>query len=220
MPETAPGSELQARLAAVDLPQTVVVPGRYRKAVANLEALTAAGAPYNEAQRLKRALRASGQSFEEASQTMGVADSTFLCRQKVWLLELTPGETLKLMAALGPVAQALGEDVAIANVATALAPAVVADTRTWFQRRMAENKADFAFGVALRQEFPKYRQAIRKLWDAFMQGKYHIRPDGTEAVLGAGETCFLPVTPYTHPWREEPEWKAPAYWEAHKAEVM
>ena len=208
-------TDLQERLAAINLPDVVVVQAKFAAAVTNREGLEAAGAPYGEAQAIKRVLcrglthkeskeriRAVGKAF------MGLVDPYYLCQEKVWAQDLTPEDKLKLYSLLGRLAESVGESVVTVVTAVALAPRIPAPSERWFDKYRAWWNADDRFWKAKRKQYPKKAQEIRVLGEKHMAGKYH-RTEG----------CNVPMTEEFFYVEQGQEWAAPNYWNGHRAEI-
>jgi len=189
-------NEIKNQLAKVSLPERVFVPQRYEASVAYREKLAKIGAPYGEAQRLKRII-CTGlthvQAEVRAASVMGIVSSYYMCRQMVWKTKFSPEEVLKMLALLGDICRDLGEPTVAVNVATALSPKVriPADT-SHFTRRMKQFSEDNAFWVGRRQADYAHRFGIHKLQVRFMNLKY-----GTQG--GDGSLCNKPRTPEFFP---------------------
>ena len=187
---------IKNQLAKVSLPGRVFVPQRYEASVAYREKLAKIGAPYGEAQRLKRIICTGlthAQAEARAASVMGIVSSYYLCRQRVWRTKFSPEEVLKMLALLGDISHDLGEPVVAVDTTTALSPKerVPADN-SYFARRLRQFGADIQFWIDRRQADYHNRFGIYKLQVKFMKRKY-----GTQG--GDGSLCNKPRTPEFFP---------------------
>ena len=193
-------SEIQEKLTAVELPQYVWVPEKFKDNVTYREKLENTGAPYGEAQRIKRLLWKSHAAANKvdpktglspADVKMGLVNPYYMCEQRVWDIHFAPDETLKLMALLGDIMHTLDADSVVrVNVADALTPRVHINDDSYMERYKRQKKADGKFWFDVRVADYEHRHEILLIGQAFMAEKYRRATSGSTCNLPKNESTF------------------------------
>jgi len=198
--------ELHWLLSEILLPEVITVPSKF--AVKNLNELEKMGSPYGEAQFVKRLLF-PGVGHDEAKilaqAAMGVVDPYLLCREKVWDMNLTPREKLKLYAKLGDLEKPLGLPVLEVNVDEALTPYEQTHEESYLMKYIRDQRRVLNFFKGLRQKYYSHRFEVLELQDKFTSLRFPYKK-----IVPCGQV----VTPETHPIRNE--YDEVKWWEANK----
>jgi hypothetical protein len=220
-------SELIAKLKAVVLGESVLVPARFDVSCLEKLSLIAGSGIVAEGRRIVKLLYAMAnqtivttvgcggspvsvhaQMENIAKATMGIVNPYWLCRIHADDAEMAPEDVLKLLATLGSIESSIGQPVASVVVAVALAPKPVVPHYSsylaeWLGRKQYDEK--FFMDKKAKAHGEAVKRAILKLKDEFILFKYH----------GLHIDCGQVPTPASHPIEDV---DVAVWYEEHKPE--